>query len=92
MHPAAEKESTEQAFPQHTESERESEPKTAAIRGSFRVRLENFTGPFDVLLGLISKHELDITEIALAAVTDDFIGYIRALDRKSTRLNSSHWE
>ena len=51
----------------------------AAVRGSFRVRLENFTGPFDVLLGLISKHELDITEIALAAVTDDFIGYIRAL-------------
>ncbi|WP_461170570.1 segregation and condensation protein A [Arthrobacter sp. Z1-15] len=49
-----------------------------AVRG-FRVRLQNFTGPFDVLLGLISKHELDITEIALAAVTDDFIGYIRDL-------------
>lgn len=54
------------------------EPATPAVRG-FRVRLENFSGPFDVLLGLISKHELDITEIALAAVTDDFIGYIRAL-------------
>lgn len=50
-----------------------------AVRGGFRVRLQNFTGPFDVLLGLISKHELDITEIALAAVTDDFIGYIRDL-------------
>ncbi len=48
------------------------------VRG-FRVRLENFTGPFDVLLGLISKRELDITEVALAEVTDDFIGYIRAL-------------
>lgn len=51
-----------------------------AVRGGFRVRLQNFTGPFDVLLGLISKHELDITEIALAAVTDDFIGYIRDLN------------
>lgn len=47
--------------------------------GGFEVRLENFRGPFDVLLGLISKHELDITEIALATVTDEFIAYIRAL-------------
>ncbi len=46
----------------------------------FEVRLENFTGPFDLLLGLISKHQLDITEIALATVTDDFIAHIRALD------------
>ncbi|MFD1848033.1 segregation and condensation protein A [Arthrobacter flavus] len=44
----------------------------------FTVQLENFSGPFDLLLGLISKHELDITEIALATVTDEFIGYIRA--------------
>ncbi|UWX98213.1 segregation/condensation protein A [Arthrobacter zhaoxinii] len=48
-------------------------------RTGFEVRLTNFTGPFDVLLGLISKHELDITEIALAAVTDEFLGYIREL-------------
>ncbi|MCC9144993.1 MULTISPECIES: segregation/condensation protein A [unclassified Arthrobacter] len=41
--------------------------------------MTNFTGPFEVLLGLISKHELDITEIALAAVTDEFLGYIREL-------------
>ncbi|WP_246279463.1 segregation and condensation protein A [Psychromicrobium silvestre] len=45
----------------------------------FEVRLKNFTGPFDLLLGLISKHELDITEVALATVTDEFISYIRAL-------------
>ncbi|WP_423724596.1 segregation and condensation protein A [Arthrobacter zhangbolii] len=51
----------------------------ASERGGFEVRLTNFTGPFDVLLGLISKHELDITEIALAAVTDEFLGYIREL-------------
>jgi segregation and condensation protein A len=45
------------------------------------VHLENFSGPFDLLLGLISKHKLDITEVALAAVTDEFIAYIRAAER-----------
>ncbi|WP_442860719.1 segregation and condensation protein A [Arthrobacter sp. zg-Y750] len=55
------------------------EVSDAPERGGFEVRLANFTGPFDVLLGLISKHELDITEIALAAVTDEFLGYIREL-------------
>lgn len=43
--------------------------------GAFRVELENFSGPFDLLLGLIAKHRLDITEVALAAVTDEFIAY-----------------
>jgi segregation and condensation protein A len=48
-------------------------------RGSaFEVHLDNFEGPFDLLLGLISKHKLDVTEIALAAVTDEFIAHIRA--------------
>ena len=37
-----------------------------------------FEGPFDLLLGLISKHKLDITEVALSQVTDEFIAYIRA--------------
>ncbi|MGQ0844393.1 MAG: segregation and condensation protein A [Sporichthyaceae bacterium] len=46
-------------------------------RGAFRVNLPVFEGPFDLLLGLIAKHKLDITEIALATVTDDFIAYIR---------------
>lgn len=46
--------------------------------GGFTVSLENFEGPFDLLLGLISKRELDITEVALAAVTDEFISYMRA--------------
>ena len=44
----------------------------------FSVHLENFSGPFDLLLGLISRHKLDVTEIALAAVTDEFIAHIRA--------------
>lgn len=45
----------------------------------FRVSLANFDGPFDLLLSLITKHELDITEIALSAVTDEFISYLREL-------------
>jgi segregation and condensation protein A len=45
----------------------------------FHVHLDVFEGPFDLLLALISKHKLDITEIALSSVTDEFIGYIRAL-------------
>lgn len=44
----------------------------------FEVRLDAFSGPFEVLLGLIAKHQLDVTEIALARVTDDFVGYLRA--------------
>lgn len=47
--------------------------------GGFRVSLSNFDGPFDLLLNLISKHELDVTEIALSKVTDEFIAYLRDL-------------
>jgi len=43
----------------------------------FTVRLSNFEGPFDLLLQLISQHELDVTEVALHTVTDDFIAYLR---------------
>jgi segregation and condensation protein A len=45
----------------------------------FSVRLDNFEGPFDLLLQLISKHKLDITEVALSQVTDDFIAHIKAM-------------
>jgi len=44
----------------------------------FEVHLDNFEGPFDLLLGLISKHKLDVTEIALARVTDEFVSWIKA--------------
>lgn len=47
---------------------------------SFSVALSNFEGPFDLLLSLIGKHQLDITEISLSRVTDDFIAYLRGLD------------
>ncbi|MFI7026887.1 segregation and condensation protein A [Micromonospora sp. NPDC049900] len=51
----------------------------AADTGRFTVRLDNFTGPFDLLLQLIGKHKLDVTEVALHQVTDEFIAYIRAM-------------
>ncbi|MEV2274805.1 ScpA family protein [Nocardiopsis sp. NPDC049922] len=44
---------------------------------AFQVHLDNFEGPFDLLLALISKHKLDITEVALSRVTDEFIAHIR---------------
>ncbi|MBB2976115.1 segregation and condensation protein A [Microbacterium endophyticum] len=53
---------------------------TEATAEGFRVSLGVFDGPFDLLLTLISKHELDITEVALSTVTDEFISYLRALD------------
>ncbi|MFE6871358.1 segregation and condensation protein A [Kitasatospora sp. NPDC057692] len=49
------------------------------LQGGFRVRLDNFEGPFDLLLSLIAKHRMDVTEIALATVTDEFMAHIRAM-------------
>jgi segregation and condensation protein A len=46
----------------------------------FSVSLSNFNGPFDLLLTLIAKHELDITEVSLSKITDEFISYLRGLD------------
>ena len=50
-----------------------------AQQTGFRVRLSNFEGPFDLLLQLIFAHRLDVTEVALHQVTDDFIGYTKAI-------------
>ena len=46
----------------------------------FSLHLNNFDGPFDLLLQLISKHKMDITEVALGTVTDEFIAYIKQLE------------
>jgi len=56
------------------------QPESPVGTSTFSVSLENFSGPFDLLLGLISRHQLDITEIALAQVTDEFIAHLRAAD------------
>jgi len=61
----------------------ETPPANGSSNGStgsgFTVRLDNFTGPFDLLLQLIGKHKLDVTEVALHQVTDDFLAHIRAM-------------
>ena len=57
----------------------DSADNTADAAG-FSLTLSNFSGPFDLLLSLIAKHELDITEVSLSAVTDEFISYLRGLD------------
>lgn len=53
------------------------DPETPAA--AFAVTLDNFEGPFDLLLQLISKHKLDITEVSLSRVTDEFIAHIKSL-------------
>jgi segregation and condensation protein A len=55
------------------------EAAPAPAAGGFEVHLDVFEGPFDLLLALIGKHKLDITQVALSAVTDEFIAYIGAL-------------
>lgn len=54
--------------------------ETKGSAPGFSVYLTNFEGPFDLLLQLISRHKMDVTEVALGVVTDDFIAYIRALE------------
>lgn len=69
------------------DTEATSEPRSEMVPGGvitrraaapFQVHLDNFQGPFDLLLGLIAKHKLDITEVALAQVTDEFVAHIKA--------------
>ncbi|NKQ59119.1 segregation/condensation protein A [Amycolatopsis sp. K13G38] len=83
MAPPAEPES---GGPATSEGGGPAEPEGAASEAAgdegaskFKVRLANFEGPFDLLLQLISQHQLDVTEVALHQVTDDFIAYTRAL-------------
>lgn len=55
----------------------------------FRVSLTNFDGPFDLLLNLISKHEMDITEVSLSAVTNEFIAYLKEIDGDDEELDQA---
>ncbi len=72
---------TEQASPSPASSSEERADTERPSRG-FKVRLDNFEGPFDLLLQLISQHRLDVTEVALHQVTDDFIAYTRELGQE----------
>ena len=58
----------------------ETEAAPAGDDPGFRVSLNGFDGPFDLLLSLIGKHELDITEVSLSLVTDEFISYLATLE------------
>src|SRR3712207_9018101 len=66
------------------------QPEQATDTGRFTVRLANFTGPFDLLLQLIGKHKLDVTEVALHQVTDEFIAY-RSEERRVGKECRSRW-
>ena len=57
-------------------------PADQSQQAGFQVRLSNFEGPFDLLLQLIFAHRLDVTEVALHQVTDDFIAYTKAIGRQ----------
>lgn len=60
-------------------------------RIGFTLQLDNFSGPFDLLLQLIAKHELDITEVALSRVTDEFIAHIKAAGPDWDLEQTSHF-
>lgn len=67
------------------------EPASAGSSGRFHVRLENFEGPFDLLLALISQHRMDVTEIALHQVTDDFIAHTKAAGAALSLEQATHF-
>jgi len=63
---------------------------TAGRIAGFSVSLKNFDGPFDLLLQLISRHKMDITEVAIATVTDEFIAHIKALESTEAGWKLDH--
>jgi segregation and condensation protein A len=64
-------------------------PLEAQGASPFSVSLGNFDGPFDLLLSLIAKHEMDITEISLSVVTGEFIAYLRQLSGSTKELDQA---
>ena len=58
---------------------------------SFDVHLEVYTGPFDLLLGLIARRRLDVTEVALAQVTDEFVAHLRRAGAEATARGDEAW-
>lgn len=65
-------------------------PEPGSTSG-FHVRLDVFEGPFDLLLGLIAKHKLDVTEVALGEVTDEFIAYIKGAGEQWDLEQTTHF-
>lgn len=46
----------------------------------FQVNLEVYSGPFDALLGMIANNKLELTEVSLSSITEEFLTYVRGLD------------
>ncbi|HEV2886763.1 MAG TPA: segregation/condensation protein A [Jatrophihabitans sp.] len=79
MSPTSPDELALEDLPEEWDLPPEPEPLTAdGGPQRFSVRLDNFEGPFDLLLSLISRRQLDVTEVALSQVTDEFISYLKA--------------
>ena len=57
----------------------DAEAPAADEERGFRLALDNFDGPFDLLLTLIGNRSMDVTEISLGRVTNEFIAYVRTL-------------
>ena len=55
----------------------------------FELALTNFSGPFDLLLSLIARRRMDVTEVALAEVTDEFLAYVATLETTEEVLENS---
>jgi len=66
-------------------------PVHAEEPSGFAVHLEEFSGPFDMLLQLISKHKLEVTELSLSTVTDEFVRYIRQQGQAWDLEEASHF-
>lgn len=82
----------EQAPGPAPESAPASAPEPAPdITPGFRLKLSNFDGPFDLLVQLIAKHDLDITEVALSAVTNEFLSYLQGLDSEEELEQASEF-
>ena len=79
------------AAPAGSGPEHDHESDHAEAAAGFTVDLENFSGPFDVLLDLIARRSLDITDIALAEVTDDFLAYVATLRGTKSLDELSHF-
>lgn len=67
------------------------EPQATSGSDGFEVHLDVFEGPFDLLLGLIAKHQLDVTEVSLSKVTDEFISYINRHEREWDLDQATHF-
>ena len=56
------------------------EPEGRAVDSGFAVSLDVYSGPFDVLLGMIAGNRLELTEVSLSAITEEFLEYVRGMD------------